>query len=208
MWTTSSGLDQCITILWLCHFQLRYKCAHSAKSGKRLVAIKDWSSFAISVLYLRFSVQYNNYLNPFTPKSDQLQISPAASPERLHNTVWRTWLFTAYSDERRLHHQLTTFPVHFSWKGWENVRFDLMGVKGLNMPPDATNIQEWIAFSGLILIQCVFMCSYHIYFSKNKKCYEVSQHSKKVGFINVFLFIFFFKWMISHIVARLWKTIR
>ena len=38
-------------------------------------------------------------INPFTP-SDQSQISPATSPERLHHTVWRTWLFVAYSDER------------------------------------------------------------------------------------------------------------
>ena len=29
-------------------------------------------------------------LNPFTPKSDQVQISPAVSPEILHYTVWRT----------------------------------------------------------------------------------------------------------------------
>ena len=39
-------------------------------------------------------------LNPFTPESDQCQISPAASPEILHHTVRRTWLFIAYSDER------------------------------------------------------------------------------------------------------------
>ena len=26
--------------------------------------------------------------------------SPAASPEISHRTVWRTWLFIAYSDER------------------------------------------------------------------------------------------------------------
>ena len=39
-------------------------------------------------------------LNPFTPKSDHCQISPAASPELLHHTVWRTWLFIAYWDER------------------------------------------------------------------------------------------------------------
>ena len=36
-------------------------------------------------------------INPFTPKSDQIQISPAASPVILHHTVWRTWLFIAYS---------------------------------------------------------------------------------------------------------------
>ena len=28
--------------------------------------------------------------NPFTPKNDQFQISPAASPEISHHTVWRT----------------------------------------------------------------------------------------------------------------------
>ena len=35
--------------------------------------------------------------NPFTTKSDQVQISPAALPDILHHTVWRTWLFLAYS---------------------------------------------------------------------------------------------------------------
>ena len=44
---------------------------------------------------------------PFTPKSDQCQISPAASPEILHHTVWRTWLFIAYSDERWLYYQFS-----------------------------------------------------------------------------------------------------
>ena len=39
---------------------------------------------------------------PFTPKSDQFQISPAASPEILHHAVWRIWLFIAYSDKRWL----------------------------------------------------------------------------------------------------------
>ena len=39
-------------------------------------------------------------INPFTPKSDQCQISPAASPEILHHAVWRTWLFIAYSDKK------------------------------------------------------------------------------------------------------------
>ena len=30
-----------------------------------------------------------------SPKNDQFQISPATSPEVLHHTVWRTWLFIA-----------------------------------------------------------------------------------------------------------------
>ena len=34
--------------------------------------------------------------NPITPESDKYQISPAASPEIQHHTVWRTWLFIAY----------------------------------------------------------------------------------------------------------------
>ena len=31
-----SGLAQCITKIWLSHIQLRFRCAHSAKSGKKL----------------------------------------------------------------------------------------------------------------------------------------------------------------------------
>ena len=57
-------------------------------------------------------------------KSDQLQISPAASPEILHNTVWSTWLFIAYSDED----DYTTDShciTHTFLKVWENVLFDV-----------------------------------------------------------------------------------
>ena len=44
-------------------------------------------------------------INPFTPKSDQFQISPAAPPEILHHhIVWKTWLFIAYPDERGLYY--------------------------------------------------------------------------------------------------------
>ena len=50
-----------------------------------------------------------------TPKSDQVQISPAASPEILHHTVWRTWLFIAYSDWKMIIVPiLLTSLVHFS----------------------------------------------------------------------------------------------
>ena len=65
-------------------------------------------------------------LNPSTPKSDQFQISPAASPEILHHTVWRTWLFIAYSDERWLYYQFSLPHLYiFSLRGWENVLFEL-----------------------------------------------------------------------------------
>ena len=66
--------------------------------------------------------------NLFTSKSDQFQISPAASPEILHHTVWRTWLCIAYSDgsdERWLYSILRTSFIHLSFKGWENVLFEL-----------------------------------------------------------------------------------
>ena len=53
-------------------------------------------------------------INPFTPKSDQFQISPAASPDISHHTVWRTWLFTAYSDERWEHHQPSLLFLYIS----------------------------------------------------------------------------------------------
>ena len=63
---------------------------------------------------------------PFTPKSDQCQISPAASPEILHHTVWRTWLFIAYQVDKWSYYQ---FSLHHSYvsllKGWENVLLEL-----------------------------------------------------------------------------------
>ena len=54
-------------------------------------------------------------LNPFTPKSDQFHIFPAASPEILSHTVWRTWRFMAYLDERWLYYQFSVAShIHFS----------------------------------------------------------------------------------------------
>ena len=67
-----------------------------------------------------------HYFNPFTPESDQCQNSPAASQEIWHHTVWRTWLFIAYSDEKWLYYK---FSLHHSYncflKGWENTLFEL-----------------------------------------------------------------------------------
>ena len=58
-------------------------------------------------VFLGSSPKNIQHINPFTPKSDQCQISPVASPEILHHTVWRTWLFLAYSDERWLYYQFS-----------------------------------------------------------------------------------------------------
>ena len=59
-------------------------------------------------------------------ESDQCQNSPAASQEMWHHTVWRTWLFIAYSDEKWLFYK---FSLHHSYnrflKGWENTLFEL-----------------------------------------------------------------------------------
>ena len=67
-----------------------------------------------------------NWLIPFTPESDQCQNFPAASQEMWHHTVWRTWLFIAYSDEKWLCYK---FSLHHSYnrflKGWENTLFEL-----------------------------------------------------------------------------------
>ena len=55
-----------------------------------------------------------------TPKSDQCQISPAVSPEILHPTVWRTWLFIACWDERW--YQFFQPHLYMSLiRGWENI---------------------------------------------------------------------------------------
>ena len=59
-------------------------------------------------------------------ESDQCQNYPAASQEIWHHTVWRTWLFIAYSDEKWLYYK---FSLHHSCnrflKGWENTLFKL-----------------------------------------------------------------------------------
>ena len=76
--------------------------------------------------------------NPFTPKSDQCQISPAASPEILHHPVWRTWMFIAYWVDKWLYYQ---FSLHRSYvfllKGWENVLLEL----------GSERVKEWFQIS-------------------------------------------------------------
>ena len=77
---------------------------------------------------------WNKRVNPFTPESDQCQNSPAASQEIWHHTVWRTWLFIAYSDEKWLYYK---FSLHHSYnrflKGWKNTPFELRS-KRVNKP--------------------------------------------------------------------------
>ena len=50
---------------------------------------------------LQETIQFSGTpFNPFTPKNDQYQNFPAASPEIQHHIVWRTWLFIANQDAR------------------------------------------------------------------------------------------------------------
>ena len=59
-------------------------------------------------------------LDPSTPKSDQVQISPAASPEILHHTVRRTWLFIVYTLMKKLlYYESSLRTVTFSIPGFE-----------------------------------------------------------------------------------------
>ena len=67
--------------------------------------------------------------HPFTPKSDQCLISPVASPEIWHRTVWRTWLFIAYSGERYLYIPLPYLYIYLQKVG--KMYFLNLGVKGL-----------------------------------------------------------------------------
>ena len=79
-------------------------------------------------------IHFRSAFNPFTPRSDQFQISPVASPEIL---VWRTW----HSDEKWLYYQILTASfIHFSTKGWENV-FSNLGVKGLKLTTPNQNVE-------------------------------------------------------------------
>ena len=80
--------------------------------------------FCIQLLF--HAVYVENCVNPFTPESDQYQISPAASSEIWHHTVWRTWLFIAYSDERWLYYKFSLpHSYNCSLKGCENALFEL-----------------------------------------------------------------------------------
>ena len=63
----------------------------------------------------------------------KVQIFPAASLEILHHTVWRTWVFITYSDEKWICCQnISPLLYNFSLKGWEwfEMYFFSSGAKG------------------------------------------------------------------------------
>ena len=81
-------------------------------------------------------------VSPPTPASDQCQNSPAASQEIWHHTVWRTWLFIAYSDEKWLYYK---FSLHHSYnrflKGWGNTLFELRSERVNPFTPKSDQVQ-------------------------------------------------------------------
>ena len=98
----------------------------SAVSITASIALIDTKSIHQFVSRHADAVKLVLLINPFTPESDQCQNSPAESQEIWHHTVWRTWLFIAYSDEKWLYYK---FSLHHSYnrflKGWENGLFEL-----------------------------------------------------------------------------------
>ena len=64
--------------------------------------ISEWIIPLYSETAALLETLYQLCVNPFTPESDQCQISPPAPPEILHHTVRRAWFFIAYSDEKWL----------------------------------------------------------------------------------------------------------
>ena len=103
-------------------------------------------------------------LNPFTPKSDQLQVSPAASPEILHHTEvinnlafhrllrWKTIILPI----------LTTSLRHFSLKGLENLLFEF-GSERVKMVTHFTVKKTSLITLNTTVWTCTARVSYCIY---------------------------------------------
>ena len=92
--------------------------------------------FSVSFFFRYFVIHSSSEakwlsVSTFSPKSDQFKISPAASPEILHHTVWRTWLFIAYSDERWLYYQFSLPHSYISLEKVGRMYLLILRVKGL-----------------------------------------------------------------------------
>ena len=119
-------------------------------------------------------VQQSLSVNPFTPESDQCQNSPAASQEIWHHTVWRTWLFIAYSDEKWLYYK---FLLHHSYncflKGWENTLFELRSER-VNM------LVLLLYCQGKVFLYFFVFSSHHLQWMYQPKAGEFSGKGKGV----------------------------
>ena len=92
------------------------------------------------------------------------QISPAASPAISHHTVWRTWIFIAYSI-------LTSSLIHFYWEVGR-MYFLSLGVKGLKH-------EGTIRVSRLTKYERTITCEGHVHrsCSKEQRRYLVSRRA-------------------------------
>ena len=92
------------------------------------ISSKPWTAYSLQhcLQYCTRGSRSRREINPFTPKSDQFQISPAASPVIIHHIVWRIQLFIALLRCKIiLLPILTTSLIYCSLKGCENVLFEL-----------------------------------------------------------------------------------
>ena len=124
-------------------------------------------------LYVRKNVLFElgiQRVNPFTPESDQSQISPPAPPEILHHTVRRTWLFIAYSDDKWSYYKFSLSHLCiFSLKGWENGLFELRSeCHFFSVPQEAVSLR-WKRIFFLVNVSS-FFSSVYFYFRHNWYC--------------------------------------
>ena len=97
--TVKPGRD---AVMWLNGFGAT---AHAVYFGTEREAVDKANKSSPEYRYAQCRLQY------LGPRSE---ISPATSPEILHHTVWRTWLFIAYSDERWSRYQFSLPHLHVS----------------------------------------------------------------------------------------------
>ena len=90
----------------------------------------------------RNAFQTPENLLPFTPKRDQFQISPAASPKIQYHTVWRTWLFKGHSNSFRWKVIITASSHYLTYNGWENVLFELGSERVKKPEPNRVLVSE------------------------------------------------------------------
>ena len=102
--------------------------------------------------------------NPPTSKSDQVQISPAASPVIITSHGIENLAFHSLLRWKMTLPILTTSPTHFSLKGWENVLFE-RGSERANsgfLPAPMRQMMQLKRSAGLILDAGCRMINLHV----------------------------------------------
>ena len=102
--------------------------ASNPKTGDKPLSVTHWVHkfwYTAQIIEYHVNLEKSVTLNPFTPKSDQSEISPAASPEILHHIV-KNLAFHAYLDERfLLLYQFSLSHLYtVSLLGSENLHFE------------------------------------------------------------------------------------